>query len=68
MSTRQKSTETASIASELRRDRLTLANSTITFESGPVGAIARVDHTNGTREYAGPLDDATIAALREVGE
>ena len=66
MSTRQKSTESGSIASELRAERLTLANSIVEFEVGPVGVVARIDRADGRREYAGPLPDATIAALREV--
>ena len=66
MSTRPKSTESGSIAAELRAERLTLANSVVTFEVGPVGVVARIDHRDGRREYAGPLSDATIAALREV--
>ena len=46
---------------------MTLANSTITFEVGPVGVVARIDQRDGRRDYAGPLPDATISALREVG-
>jgi hypothetical protein len=52
---------------ELRRSRLTFANSVVAFETGPVGTVARIEHVDGRREYAGPLDEATIAALREVG-
>ena len=66
MSTRPKSTESGSIASDLRAERLTFANSTVTFEAGPVGVVARIDRADGRRDYAGPLPDATIAALREV--
>ena len=69
MSTRLTITENSRIEfehSKLRSERLTLANSTITFEVGPIGTIARIDHRDGSREYAGPIDDATIAALREV--
>ena len=66
MSTRQKSTESGSIVSDHRAERLTLANSTVTFEAGPVGVVARIDRADGRREYAGPLDETTIAALREV--
>ena len=71
MSSRPKTTETSRIGtrhSDLRAERLTFANSTVTFETGPIGTIARVDHADGQTEYAGPLPDATISALREVGE
>ena len=70
MSTRPEHTDSSRIAinnSELRAERLTLANSTVTFEAGPVGIVARIDRRDGRREYAGPLDETTIAALREVG-
>ena len=67
MSTRPKSTESGSIAAELRAERLTLEHSIVEFEVGPVGVVARIDHRDGRREYAGPLPDATISALREVG-
>ena len=69
MSTRPEHTDSSRIAinnSELRAERLTLANSTITFEVGPVGVVARIDQRDGRRDYAGPLPDATISALREV--
>ena len=71
MSSRPNKTETSRIGtrhSDLRAERLTLANSIIEFEVGPVGVFARVDHADGRRDYAGPLPDATISALREVGE
>ena len=66
MSTRPRTAESGSIVSDHRAERLTLANSTVTFEAGPVGVVARIDRRDGRRDYAGPLDDATIAALREV--
>ena len=69
MSTRPETTETSRIEfenSKLRSDRLTLEHSIVEFEVGPVGVVARIDHSDGRRDYAGPLDDATIAALREV--
>lgn len=46
--------------------RLTLANSVLQLEDGPAGPVARIDHRDGSVGYAGPLDAATIAALREV--
>ena len=69
MSSRPNTTETSRIGirhSDLRAERLTLANSTITFETGPIGTIARVDHADGRRDYAGPLGEGTIEALWEV--
>ena len=70
MSTQSKNTETDRIESkhQLRTDRLTLANSTIEFEVGPVGVFAKVVREDGRRDYAGPLPFGTIAALREVAE
>ena len=48
------------------RDVLQLANSRVSFEHGPAGVIARVDHRSGRVDYAGPLPQATIRALRDV--
>lgn len=48
------------------RDVLQLANSRVSFERGPAGIIARVDHRSGRVDYAGPLPQATIRALRGV--
>jgi len=67
MSTRLKSRGNDRIDNKLRRSRLTFANSVVEFETGPVGTIARLTHDDGSVAYAGPLPDATIAALREVG-
>jgi len=67
MSTRLNTHDTSRIANELRQSRLTFENSVVEFETGPVGTIARLTHDDGTVAYAGPLDEATIAALREVG-
>lgn len=44
-----------------------LANSTLTFARTPAGTVARVNHDSGCLDFAGPLDDDTIAALREAG-
>jgi len=65
MSTTSQPTEFDSTARKDHPDRIALANSTITFENGPAGVVARVDRPDGT-EYAGPLPETTIAALREV--
>lgn len=62
-----KSHDSSIDTTELRRSRLTFANSVVAFETGPVGTVARITRDDGRREYAGPLPDATIAALREVG-
>ena len=56
-----KTTDESSIA----RERLTLANSVVRLEAGPAGTVARISRADDV-DYAGPLDDATIAALREV--
>ena len=53
-------------SSSIARERVTLAHSTVRFEAGPAGTVARVDHDDGTVDYAGPLTDATIDALRAV--
>ena len=45
--------------SRIAHSTLTLAHSVVELEAGPAGVVARV-------EYAGPLPDATVAALREV--
>jgi len=46
---------------------LQLANSTVTLEAGPVGTIARVEHDDGDTDFAGPLPESTVHALRQVG-
>lgn len=69
MSTRPEHTESSRIGlsnTELRTERLTLANSIIEFEVGPVGVFARIVREDGRRDYAGPLPSGTISALREV--
>jgi len=55
--------ETSSIAPS----EVTLANTVVELEDGPAGVVARVDHVDGRTDYAGPLDEPTIAALWEVG-
>jgi len=46
---------------------LQFANSTVTLEPGPVGTIARVEHDDGDTDFAGPLPESTVHALRQVG-
>jgi len=58
------SDETSRIASET----FDLANSTITVSTTAAGRFAEIDHDTRGTEFAGPLTDATIAALREVSE
>ena len=57
--------ENRSIA-DSQTETLTLANSVVELEAGPAGVVARVDHGRDRVEYAGPLPDATVTALREV--
>jgi hypothetical protein len=71
MSTRPETPEISGIAvsnTELRRRELRFEHSTVRFEVGPVGTVARINHDDGRRDYAGPLDEATIAALLEVSD
>jgi len=56
------SDETSRIATET----LDLANSTIVVSTTAAGRFAEISHDSRGTEFAGPLDDATIAALREV--
>lgn len=42
-----------------------LANSFVVLEPGPGGPIARVERTDGV-DYAGPLPEPTVDALREL--
>jgi hypothetical protein len=70
MSTTRNTTEIGRIdtnTTELRHTRLTFSNSVVELEVWPVGTIARITRDDGHRGYAGPLDEATIGALREVG-
>lgn len=54
-------------ARAFRPHRLEFRHTFVTLEYGPVGVIARVDRKDSSRQYyAGPLDDATLAALEEV--
>jgi len=46
---------------------LQFANSTVRLEPGPVGTIARVEHDDGDTDFAGPLPESTVHALRQVG-
>ena len=47
-------------------ETLTLANSTIVVSTTAAGRFAEIDHDTRGTEFAGPLTDATVAALREV--
>jgi hypothetical protein len=71
MSTRPETSEISGIAvsnTELRRRELRFDHSTVRFEVGPVGTVARISYDDGRRAYAGPLPDTTIAALLEVSD
>jgi hypothetical protein len=52
--------------SRIAAETIELANSRVVFNPAATDPIARVDHDSGRSDFAGPLDDATIAALREV--
>ena len=52
--------------SRTEAESLTLANSVVELEHGPAGTIAAIHRVGAGVEYAGPLPDATIDALREV--
>jgi hypothetical protein len=45
---------------------IVLSNSVVELEDGPAGTIAAIHRVGRGVEYAGPLPDATIDALREV--
>lgn len=47
------------------RETYRTANTTVRIEPGPAGVLARIER-DGRVEYAGPLDDDTVDALREV--
>lgn len=51
-----------------RKETIQTANALVTVERGPAGAVARIERTTDgyTREYAGPLPEATVDALKEV--
>ena len=50
--------------------QLELENTTVIFEYGTAGVIARIEPRASWRpiEYAGPLSNETLAALREVSQ
>jgi hypothetical protein len=52
--------------SRIAAETIELANSTIIVRQTPAGRFAEIDHDTRATEFAGPLDGATIAALREV--
>ena len=53
-------------SSRIATETFDLANSTITVLTAAAGRFAEITHDTRGTEFAGPLDDATIAALREV--
>ena len=52
--------------SRIATETIRLANSTITVSTTAAGRFAEINHDTRATEFAGPLDDATVAALREV--
>lgn len=46
-------------------EAVVLKHSIVTFECGPAGVIARIDRTDGTKDYAGPVDSTTVETFRE---
>jgi hypothetical protein len=54
--------------SRIATETFDLANSTVIVSTTAAGRFAEIDHDTRGTEFAGPLTDATIAALREVSE
>jgi hypothetical protein len=54
--------------SRIATETLAFANSTVTVSTTAAGRFAEIDHDTRGTEFAGPLDDATVAALREVSD
>jgi len=52
--------------SRIATETFALANSTVTVSTTAAGRFAEINHQTRRTEFAGPLDDTTIAALREV--
>jgi len=52
--------------SRIATETFGLANSTVIVSTTAAGRFAEIDHDTRSTEFAGPLDDATVAALREV--
>lgn len=49
-------------------ERFQFPHSVVTVEDGPAGPVARVERVSGKYklDYAGPLPDPTLEAIREV--
>jgi len=54
--------------SRIATETFDLANSTITVSTAAAGRFAEITHDTRGTEFAGPLNDATITALREVSD
>jgi len=54
--------------SRIATETLAFANSTIVVSTTAAGRFAEISHHSRETEFAGPLTDATIAALREVAD
>ena len=54
--------------SRIATETFEFANSTITVSTTAAGRFAEIDHDTRGTEFAGPLTDATVAALREVAD
>lgn len=54
--------------SRAARREFEFENSRVVLETGPVGTLARVEYDSGDREFAGPLPDETLDALREIAD
>jgi len=54
--------------SRIATETLAFASSTIVVSTTAAGRFAEIDHDTRGTEFAGPLTDATIAALREVAD
>lgn len=49
--------------------QFTLSNSVVITTESPCGVVARIEHKESDRpnpEYAGPIPEQTLSALREV--
>jgi hypothetical protein len=55
-------------SSRIATETFEFANSTVVVSTTAAGRFAEIDHDIRATEFAGPLDDATVAALREVAD
>ncbi|MFC6875426.1 hypothetical protein [Halobellus marinus] len=53
-------------SSRIATETFEFAHSTVIVSTTAAGRFAEINHDTRVTEFAGPLDDATIAALREV--